>query len=149
MTLLDIKNHLYAHFLGQSTFSLNTDLPKVQLGASYDDPGAPLADTKKIMFTAALVDMEKAGYLLVVKPGIYMLTQPIMSFVQTITVSPYVASLLADVFNIFARDTDQSYRSNKMAITDAEIGALAQICLGLKSELDTLLSDSEEDDEES
>ena len=42
MTLIDIKNHLFVHFLTQSMFSLKDDIDKITLGAVYDNPKSKL-----------------------------------------------------------------------------------------------------------
>ena len=141
LTLLDVKNSLYAHFLVKATFSLTDDQRNFHLGAAYDDPKGQMAAYKTPLLTNALNDMVKIGLLLVLdeEKGIYMLTQPLGTFTQQVTISPYTAHLIAEAFNFFARSTNATdYVANKLAVTDIDINAVMQICFSLRDKLDKM-----------
>jgi len=147
VTLLDIKNHLYAHFLVKSTFSLKEDLGEIRLGAAYDDAakGGVLVGQKEPLFRAALGDMERAGLILCLDQvaGLYVLTQPLTSLPQSVLVAPLTAHLVAELINGMGERTGflnggGQYVTNKFAITDGDILAIVQICHALSDEVDEL-----------
>lgn len=144
MTLLDIKNHLYAHFLSHASFSLTEDT--LALGGAYDTPKGKLATYKEPLLRAALGDMEKAGLVLNVDVarGVWVLTQPIGSAVQQVLISPYTAQLVGDAFNLFARGAAMSVSANKLAITDADINAVTQVAFMLHERV-TMLEEQLDD----
>lgn len=147
VTILDIKNHLYAHFLGATTFSLRDDLKTVQLGKVYDK-GGELAAHKAGLVKAALEEMEKAGLVHCLDPeaGVYVLTQPLTSLHQQVVVSPVTANLVAEVFNTFARETGQTeYIANKLAISDIDIATVARVAVMLHDRLVELEDELEGD----
>ncbi len=150
MTLLDIKNHLIGHFLAQSTFSVRDHLAKVRMGAAYDealDHGGVLSLYKEPLFRAALEEMTKGGILLKLdeEEGLYILNQPVLAFSQAVPVSAITAHLVAELINHFAPLIGvQAYTCNKLAITDADLNAVTQICLAFKSELDDVLAEMED-----
>jgi hypothetical protein len=133
VTLLDIKNHLFSHFLRQTTFSLKHDLVNVRIGED-----SPLEPYKEALYRAALDDMEKAGLVLPLDKvnGYYILTQPINTFAQQVVVSPGTAELIADLIDMCGDMVGyDDYTPNKLAITDADISAVGQICFALMDEL--------------
>ncbi len=141
LTLLEIKNHLYVHFLGKTTFSLNEDLRFVKLGVAFDDPKGKMHAYKAPLIVTALDDMVKVGLLLVLDTaqGVYMLTQPIGTFTQKVDISPYTAHLVAEAFNFFARQNQQAaYMANKLCISDVDINSVAQMCFALRDQIDDL-----------
>ncbi len=151
LTLLDVKNHLYTRFLLYTTFNLKADIGEVTMGVAYDDPKGIMAAYKEPLLRTALEDMVKSGHLMVLDQvnGVYMLTQPLGTFNQTVVISPYTANLIADAFNFFARSTNPTpYIASKLAITDAEINAVAQICFAQRDELDEMYEDMMGDDED-
>lgn len=141
LTLLEVKNHLFVYFLSKTTFSLADDLGAIRLGTSFDDPKGKMGTYKAPLIVCALDEMVKAGLLLVLDAthGIYMLTQPLGTFTQTVQISPYTAHMVADAFNFFARATSGAgYVANKLAISDTEIQALAQIAFSLRDQIDDM-----------
>ena len=137
VTILDIKNHLYAHFLGATMFSLRDDLKTIQLGKIYEK-GGDLAAHKVGLVKAALEEMEKAGlvHCLDREVGVYVLTQPLASQYQQVVVSPVTANMVAEVFNTFARETGQTdYLANKLAISDIDISTVARVAIMLHDRL--------------
>ncbi len=150
MTLLDIKNALYLHFLQKTSFCVNDDSAAITLGGVYDDPKGKYAQHKPSLLRAALDDMAKQGVCLCVdaETGLYVLTQPIGSYSQTVVLSSYTANLIGDAFNLFARETGQPIVANKLAISDTEISCIGQVALalhervqGLEDELEDLMDD--------
>ena len=148
MTLLDIKNHLYAHFLVKSTFSIKEDLGSVGLGAAYDNAvkDSILADKKEPMFRAALAELEKADMILCLDSAAdtYVLKQPLTAAPQAVVIAPLTAHRVAELINDFGRRTGfltnpHQYATNKFAITDGDIGAIVQICYTLSDEVDHLI----------
>ncbi len=145
--MLEVKNHLYVHFLKQTTFTLAEDLRGIRLGAAFDDPKGKLHAYKAPLVVTALDEMVKVGLLLALDAshGTYMLTQPLGTFTQTVQVSPYTAHLVADAFNFFARGTGPAtYTANKLAITDTEVQALALLAFSLRDQVDDLQDQIEE-----
>ncbi len=141
LTLLDIKNALYSHFLQKTTFSLKDDSALVGLGPHYDTPAGSMSTYKPILLRAALDEMTKAGWLLALDQvnGIYILSAPLEVQAQQVVITPYTANLLADAFNFFARQTGPvSHVANKLAITDMVVNAVAQMVFAFRDEADEL-----------
>lgn len=150
ITLLDIKNVLYMHFLARSTFSVQDDEGLLGLGKAYDEKDGKMAQYKGALIKQALDDMVKGGFLLELDKvkGVYMLTQPLGTFNQSVVISPYTANLVADAFNFFARQTGPSpYVANKLAITDTEVMAIAQLVFAFRDELDEIYEGMDDGDE--
>ncbi len=142
MTILDVKNHLYAYFLGESVFNLKTDLGKVKLGAVYDESlekGGKLADTKPELIRAVLDELVKDTVLVYLKEGCYILKQPLDMFPQTVVITPQTANMIADLINESADMVGyENYRSNKLAISDADISGAVKIALAFRAIVDEL-----------
>ncbi len=141
VTLLDIKNHLYGHFLTKTTFSLKDDSASVGLGPHYDVPQGSMSTYKPILLRAALEEMTKAGWLLCLDAvvGLYMLSAPLAAQAQQVVISPYTANLIADAFNYFARATGPTpHVANKLAISDIEMNAVASMVFAFRDEADEL-----------
>lgn len=140
VTLLDIKNHLFSHFQHQSTFNLKVDLDRVRVA---EKDGHPLEPYKEALYRAALDDMERAGFVLSVDRanGCYVLTQPITMFNQQVIITPATAELVASMIQICGDMVGHDYTPNKMALTDADIAAIGQICAALMSQLDDVYNE--------
>ncbi len=127
MTLVDIKNALFSHFLTETTFNLKEDISSIQLDTSGLDEA--FLTHKETLFAAALDDYVKSGVLILVADGLYLLTQPINTFNQSVVLSPIAAEMVADLVNIFAED--EGYTANKMALTSDDISTLCHFCHAL------------------
>ncbi len=140
LTLLEVKNHLFVHFLSNTTFSLSEDLRGIHLGASFDDAAGKLHPYKAALVISALDEMAKQGILLVLDAGhgTYMLTQPLGTFTQTVQLSPYTAHLVSDAFNFFAKGSPTTYVANKLAVTDSDVQAVALIVFALRDQIDEM-----------
>lgn len=148
LTLLEVKNVLYGHFLGATSFGLKDDLDRLQLGAPYDDPKGLYHTERDSLVRAALDDMASIG-LLVALGDTYLLKAPLGTFNQSVIISPYTAAMVADIFNEFARQTQGvGYTANKLAISDTEIHALAHIVFTLRDQLDEMYEQMDMDDED-
>lgn len=126
MTLLHVKNLLLSHFLNNDTFCLGADLALIDL---KDDDNEELAPHGESLVRLALEDFRVAGILKLVdeKTSLYILTQPIASYPQQVTVSPMCAEMLADSINAFAKGADiKGVLCNKLALVEQDIMNLIQ-----------------------
>jgi hypothetical protein len=146
LTLLEVRNHLFVHFLQKTTFNLAEDLRGIKLGADFDEPSGKLHPYKSALVVAGLDELVKNGVLLVLDAshGTYMLTQPLGTFTQSVQVSPYTAHLVGDAFNFFARGSPTTYVANKLALTDSDIQAVALIVFALRDQLGEMAEQIEE-----
>ncbi len=143
-----MKNVLYGHFLGHTSFSLKDDLPTLELDKKYDDVTSVLYAYREPLVRAALDDMAQIG-LLCPLGDTYVLKAPLGSFNQSVVISPYTASMVADAFNHFARQVNGvPYTANKLAITDTEVQVLAQIVFQLSEQIDDMAEQMMAEDDE-
>lgn len=135
LTLVDIKNHIFSHLMTESTFSLNDDIASIKL--PKDELTETVAQYKTGLFKTALTDLVRLGILAEVEAagggGIYVLTQPLNSYTQTVTLAPMTAEMVGDLVNGFSdmlseNDNGDGYRANKMNITGEDIARLCHIC---------------------
>ena len=133
MTLVDIKNHIFTHLLTESTFSLSDDIASIKF--SKEELTETVVQHKVGLFRTALSDLVKQGVVSEIEgsPGIYVLTQPLNSYSQTVILSPIVAEMVGDLVNGFSDalnggDERDGYIVNKMQITGEDIGRLCHMC---------------------
>jgi len=132
MTLLDIKNHLFSHFLSESTFSLQDDVATLKL--PKQDVTEILTTHKAALVKLALEDMTKQGICAEAAPGLYILTQPLNSYSQSVTLNPMVIEMVTDLVNGFGEALEdpnsesEPYVANKLAISADDIARLCHIC---------------------
>jgi hypothetical protein len=132
MTLVDIKNHIFSHLMTESTFSLSDDVTTVKI--TKEDLTEVVAHHKVALFKTALTDMVKSGVLVEVEtvPGLYVLTQPLNTYTQQVSISSITAEMVGDLINGFseamAGDDEDSYVCNKMNITGEDVARLCHIC---------------------
>lgn len=140
LTLLDVKNHLFAHFLTQSTFHMVNDLKKVKLGAAYDDGDQGVFKAfKEQMFRAALNDLEDTKLVALLDDDTFVLTQPLTTFSQQVTISATTANVMADLLNASARESGVTeYVTNKLGITDSDISTIVSLCMVYRKALDDI-----------
>lgn len=141
MTLIDIKNALFSHFLTSTIFDLSEDVDTLVLPTK--DVNEKLASSKKALVKTALAEFEKIGVAVCYdqKNGLYILSQPVDSFIQPVNVGPVTAEMVADLVNLYRED--EGYRANKMALTNDDITCLCHFCHTLLSE-DGIDPDNEE-----
>lgn len=129
MTLVDVKNALFSHFMTESVFSLADDVAAIKLDRG--DLPESLTAHRTSLFKAALDEFVRAGILAEVSPGLYLLTQPIDQCSQQVVLSPLAAEMIADLVNGFSEslgdDTFEAHCS-KMAITSQDIERVCQLC---------------------
>lgn len=123
MTLVDIKNALFSHFMSDSVFTLADDI--ASLGLDDKELGPALAPHREALVKAGLDDFARVGILLEVSTGTYILTQPISVMTQQVILSPLAAEMVADLVNEF---TDGPYQANKLGITTTDIERLCGFC---------------------
>lgn len=135
LTLIDVKNHLFSHFITESTFSVADDLASIKL--PEDELTETLTTHKAAIFKTALKELAANGIITEVEGtsgGVYVLMQPITSYPQTVTISPIVAEMVGDLVNEFSDEIDGSndegfkYVCNKMNLSNEDIARLCQLC---------------------
>lgn len=132
MTLVDIKNHIFSHLMTDATFSLADDVSSIKM--RKDEVTEVVAQHKVALFKTALTDLAKAGIIVEVEgvPGLYVLTQPLNTYTQQLTVSSMTAEMVADIVNGFSEaiseDEETPYLCNKMGLTGDDIARLCHIC---------------------
>ena len=145
MTLLEIKNHLYSYFLGQTVFDIKGNINDIKLGSVYDDKDGKMFVHKETLIRSALADMVKSNILIILDENVYMLTQPLNCVNQAVSLSPYTCSLVAHAFNSFTRQASGvPYVANKMAITDIEIQAVVHVCFAFYQQIEEMSERIEE-----
>lgn len=133
MTLVDIKNHIFTHLLTESTFSLADDISPIKF--SKEELTETVSQHKVGLFKTALTEMVRNGVVAEIEgsPGVYVLTQPLNSYSQTVILPPIVAEMVGDLVNGFSNaisddEGGERYTVNKMQITGEDIGRLCHIC---------------------
>lgn len=123
MTLLEVKNQLVTHFLSHDTF----DPVKHAFDVTYDKE---VADFREQMTATALAELEAAGFIRRFDSGdksLWVLTQPIASFPQQVTLSPITCNMIASIVN-FHNDLEEiDYVVDQTKIDESAIGRLIQI----------------------
>ena len=134
MTLVDIKNHIFTHLLTESTFSLADDISPIKF--SKEELTETVSQHKVGLFKTALTELIRNGIVAEIEgsPGVYVLTQPLNSYSQTVILPPIVAEMVGDLVNGFSNamsdgdEDSEHYTVNKMQITGEDIGRLCHIC---------------------
>lgn len=141
MTIVDIKNAVFSHFLTETTFSLSDDIGG--LGLSDKVLGECLAPHRDALVRAALNDFTLQGVTLEISPGVWILTNPIGNLSQNVVLSPMAAEMVADLVADWHDNVDgPQYSPNKLAITSYDIECLCHYCHFLLDE-DTPLDGEE------
>ena len=127
ITLIDIKNALFSHFITETVFNIKEDCAAI--GLSDKDLGESLVGLRESLFKAALDDFVRLGITAELSPGVYILTQPVNTFSQPVNLSPMAAEMIADLVNGFGEGTEGSqYVVNKLGITSFDIERLCHFC---------------------
>ncbi len=117
MTILQVKNQLINHFLSNDTF----EFERHQLEVTFDKE---TADFREPLLHAALAEFEAASIVKsIVFEGrvIWVLTQPINSFIQQVNVGPLVANMLADTIEGINELEETTGTCNVMKIDEADL----------------------------
>lgn len=128
MTIVDVKNALFTHFLTETSFSLKGDVAAALSASSVPEE---LVEHKEALCKAALDDYTRSGITVEVAPGVYVLTQPIDQMTQQVALSPLAAELIAGLVNGVAADTNDARQgdpANKLAITSGDIEQVCHFC---------------------
>jgi len=128
MTLVHVKNLLLSHLLQNNTFSIQDDTPTIDFGK--DEDTEELNPFKEKVVRLAVKELEQVGILKLVDADteLYLLSQPVNSFVQQVSISPLCAEMLADTVNAFVRGTDiDGVVCNKLSVTEGDIMALIHV----------------------
>jgi hypothetical protein len=139
MTLVDVKNALFSHFLVSHTFSLKDDVSSLQLDTSGDGEG--LVAHLDAIVKAALDDFARTGMVAIIAPDLYILSQPLDTFQQQVTLTPMAAEMVTDLVNEYMTCIDgPRYVANKLSLTSHDIEILCHYCHFLLDE-DTMAGD--------
>lgn len=95
MTVLGVKNQLVTHFLTHDTF----DPERHAFEVTYDKE---TADFREELLRVALDELVVSGFIKKLSQGeksLWVLVQPITSWVQQIVISPIVADMMANTVN--------------------------------------------------
>ncbi len=116
MTLLDINNQLIEFFLNHEKFNLDENLDSIKISESY-------IEHTKALVISALNSLVNKGMLVKLDDKNYLLTQPINNFSQSITISPNIASAIADKVNMIKIDEDDESGdvSNQLNLGERDI----------------------------
>lgn len=146
MTLVDVKNALFSHFLTSTIFDINEDV--VSLALPTKELPEKVASSKVALVKTALIEFEKMGVAVCYdqKKGLYILSQPVDSFIQPVNVGPVTAEMVADLVNLYRED--EGYRANKMALTNDDITCLCHFCHTLLSDGDPNFDENESESED-
>lgn len=130
LTLVDIKNHLFSHFLTESTFSLADDVASLKF--AKQDTTEALNTHRSTFVKAGLDDMVKQGILVEASSGLYLLTQPLTGYSQSVTLDPMTIEMITDLVNGFGEalqgEGEEVYTVNKMAITAMDVARVCHLC---------------------
>ncbi len=134
MTLLDINNQLIEFFLNHEKFNLDENLDSIKISESY-------IEHTKALVISALNSLVNKGMLVKLDDKNYLLTQPINNFSQSITISPNIASAIADKVNMIKIDEDDESGdvSNQLNLGERDIVKLLII-------IDMLLEETGDED---
>lgn len=130
-TLVDIKNHLFSHFLTDPVFRIKTDVASIKLDKKQ--LGKELVGQEEDLFRAALEDFKRVNIvseLGATGSGVYILTQPLNTFNQTVTITPMTAEMIADLINGPGRvlTGNKRYTANKLGLTDSDLQMVVSMC---------------------
>ena len=131
MTLLDISNQLVDFFLRNEKFNLDENLASIKVNENY-------IEHSKQLVTVALDDLVRKDMLVKLNDKVYLLKQPIANFTQSVTISPNIASAIADKCNIMKMGDEgegEGDTTNPLDISEGDIVKLLII-------IDTLLEDT-------
>lgn len=127
MTLVEIKNQLFTHFLKSNTFSLSTDLKRIKVDKDQDDH-------KHDIILTVLRKMEQEGKVQIVnplnldKPIIAVLSNPWTYDVQQVLIGNQTAELVAEIINQYREASGITEGLvDKTQITEGDIQTLAII----------------------
>ncbi len=123
MTILDVKNQFVTHFLSHDIY----DPTKHAFEVEYDKD---TANFREELAQVALAELEGAGFvkrLTKDEKTIWVLAQPIASYVQQVTISPIVADMIANVVNFHNELDDIDYIVDKTKIDEGAIARLINI----------------------
>ena len=130
MTLVDVKNVLFSHFITDSVFSLKDDVAPIKFPPKVEDEIC--AQYREQIFKAALDDFTKAGLTSEVGPGVYILSQPLDTLNQTVQLSPMVVEMITDLLSTIMVPSEdgegEPYQYNKFALSNDDLGALCSLC---------------------
>lgn len=140
MTILGAKNQLVTHFLTHDTF----DPVKHAFEVIYDKD---TADFREELVQAALDELERAGFVKKLNQPekqrtIWVLVQPIHSFVQQVSFGPLVSSIIADCVNAYNGAEGIKSLCDKTKIEEQDILRLIGIISNWESQV---LGDDEDE----
>ena len=133
LTLVDIKNHVFSHFMAEPTFNVAEDVAAIKL--PKDDITETVEHNKVALFKTALQELARNGIVAEVTGtdgNVYILTQPLNTYTQQVVISPMVAEMVGDLVNGFSEALDDEggdkYVANKMNISGEDVARLCHIC---------------------
>lgn len=124
MTILGAKNQLITHFLTHDTFHPVSHAFEV----TYD---RDTADFREELVRAALGELEQAGFVRKLsqpdRGDIWVLVQPMSTYVQQVQVGSLVAGVVADVINHYNEVEGSDVLCDKTKISEADFLRLIDI----------------------
>lgn len=132
MTLFDLKNILFSHFLTESIFNLEEDVAALKLPPN--DNTEVMETHKRALFKAALDDMGRQNMVVETTPGLYILTQSLSAYSQTVVLDAITIEMLTDLVNGMGQVLEESnaggdhYTASKLNITGDDVRRLCHIC---------------------
>lgn len=156
MTLIDIQNTLYSHFLRSDSFIMERDLDSINVYGNQEsvsnDEKADLDKVKASLIRLALEQLEKGDYVRRVTDDYYILRAPLGNSPQAVVIPADLANIICDLVNewlsVETGDSDDKTKgvttrsSDKTNISTYEIEQLVGIVFDLMEE------NKEEDDDD-
>jgi hypothetical protein len=135
MTLIEIRNQIFTHFLKSDTFALPNDLKKVKVGKNQEE-------FKQELVTQVLTDMQEDGLCgEISNPATgeikaFVMAGPLGQNGQDVSISNQTAELVAEIINQYLASQDQEGVVDKLNINEGDIQNLAIITAQLLNGLD-------------
>lgn len=121
MTLSDIKNQLFSHFLKKDYFSISEHADSITVASDF-------LESKEKLIAATMEDLIDIDIVAPLDDGRWILKAPIISIPQTVQIGGTTAELIADFVNSY-RDANniKGDLCNKFQISERDIVNLLQI----------------------
>lgn len=126
MTIADVKNRLFSHFMTDSTFVVEEDI--AGLGITDEELGASLVPHRNTLVRRGLEELTKAGVLTELSSEAYVLTQPLDLYIQPVTVTPTTAEMVADLVDVWSEITNSNHTATKLTLQSGDIEAVCMLC---------------------
>jgi hypothetical protein len=143
MTLIEVRNQIFTHFLKTDTFVFPDDLRKIKVGKNQES-------FKNELITSVLVDMQEDGLCNEISdqttgvPKAFVMAGPLGQNGQDVPISNKTAELIAEIINQYLASKGQEEGVvDKLNINEQDIQNLAIITAQVLNGLDNDQSDTE------